>query len=97
MLIYFFPQLSYSSNNFFKPEHTIWKLFIIRRVHFRVIGVWMIFIEELYDVKSAAIHIKMNVSLFKIGRHGFPNAYFWMKFFDFTPRCIADALAMNLW
>lgn len=72
-------------------------MFIIRCVHFRVIGVWMIFVEELYDMKSTAIHIKMNVSLFKIGRYGFPNAYFWMKFFDFTQRRIADALTMNLW
>ena len=57
----------------------------------------MIFIEELYDMKSTAIHIKMNVSLFKIGSCGFSDPYFWMSFFNFTPRRIADALTMNLW
>ena len=70
----------YLSNNFFKSEHPHRKLFIILCIHFQVIRVWMIFVEELYDMKSTAIHIKMNVSLFKIGSYGFPDPYFWMIF-----------------
>lgn len=31
----------------------------------------VIFIEELYDLESALVHIKVDISLFKIRRHGY--------------------------
>ena len=66
-------------NNLFKPKHSVRKLLVLLfSIHFRIIGVLVIFVKELYDAKTTSVHIKMDIPLLEIGRYGFPNFHFWM-------------------
>ena len=54
-------------HSLFKPEHTIRKLIVCLLFrHIRVIRIRMVTVEKLYDMKAAAVHIEVDVSLFKI-------------------------------
>ena len=55
----------------------------------------MMAVKELYDMKSAAVYIEVDVPLLEIRRNGFPYLYFRMHLFNFAPRGISDAFTMN--
>ena len=60
-------------------KHSVRKLLVLLfSIHFRIIGVLVIFVKELYDVKTTSVHIKMDIPLLEIGRYSFPNFHFWM-------------------
>ena len=60
----------------FKPEHPVRELIVHRSSHIRVVRVWMVAVEELHDVKAAAVHIEMDVPLLKVRRDGLPDLDF---------------------
>ena len=43
---------------------------------YRIIGGLVIFVKELYDVKTTSVHIKMDVPLLKIRCDRFPHFHF---------------------
>ena len=53
-------------------------------------------VEELDDMEAATVHVKVDVSLFEIGRDRLTKANFRMKLFDLTPCGIANAFAVNM-
>ena len=81
----------------YKTKHSI----LIRLVgmfrQFRIVGIGMMAVEELNDMKPAAVNIKMNISTLKIRCNGFPYFYFRVQFFDCAPGGIADSPAVNFW
>ena len=85
------------SHSFFKPEHAILKLFIYLPLCIWIIWIRMMAIEKLNDMKPTTIHIKVDVPFFKIWRYRLPYNHFRMHFFHFTPCCIANPLAMNMY
>ena len=48
-------------------------------------GIFVFGIIEFHYVKTAAIHVKMNISLFKIRGNGFPNPCFRIQLFKLFP------------
>ena len=66
-------------NDLFKPEHSVRELLVqFFGAHFRVIWIWVIFVEKLHNVKAATINIKMNITLLKIRCDRFPYIHFRM-------------------
>ena len=66
-------------NDLFKPEHSVRELLVqFFGAHFRIIWIWVIFVEKLHNVKAAAINIKMNITLLKIRCDRFPHIHFRM-------------------
>lgn len=54
------------------------------------------FAEEFHNVKTAFVHIKMNIPLFKIGRVGFPNFCFRVQCLNGLPCSKTNTLAMAI-
>ena len=46
-------------------------------------------------MEPAAIHIEMNITLFKIGRAGLPDFHFRVQRFDCLPCRVTNPLAVN--
>ena len=46
-------------------------------------------------MKTAFIHIEMDVPLLEIRRNGLPDLHHWMQLFHSTPCRITDALAVE--
>ena len=73
-------------HHFFKPE----KIFSPRSGVFGVLIIMLIvatvmFIAKFDDVKAAFVHIKIDISFFKIRRYGFPYERFVMFLFNRVP------------
>ena len=51
---------------------------MIIRSTLRIIGVWMMAVVELNDMKTATVHIEVDVAFLKVGRYGFPYPDFGM-------------------
>ena len=49
-----------------KPEHAIWKLLIYLLCSIRIIRIRMMTIEELHNMKPAAINVEVNIAFFKV-------------------------------
>ncbi len=60
-------------HSFYESEHLI-RSFIL--FFGRCVWVNIVFAEKFNCRKSAFVDVKMNISLFKIGRAGFPNLRF---------------------
>ena len=78
----------------FKPKHPVRELFVHRSSHIRVVRVWMVAVEELHEVKAAAVHIEMDVPLLEIRRDGLPHLDLRVQLFHRTPCGIADAFGL---
>ena len=52
---------------------------------------------KLVDLKAAFVHVKMNVTLVKIGSAGLPNLCFRMQSLDRKPSTVSDPLAVFFW
>ncbi len=63
--------------------------------HLRIIRIRMMAVIELHDVESTAVHIEVDVSLFKIRRDSFPDGNLGMKLFYCAPCRITDTLAVH--
>ena len=61
-----------------------------------ILRVRMMGVKELHDMEPAAVHIKVDVTLFEIGRYGFPHLDLRIHFFYRTPCGIADSLAVSI-
>ena len=57
----------------------------------------VIFAEEFHNVKTAFVHIEMNVPLLKVRCVGFPYFRFRMQFFDGLPCGEANAFAVTIY
>lgn len=81
-----------------KLEHSFRKL-IIWFVHFSIgiIRIRVMTIIELYDMKTTAVHVKVDVSFFKIRSNRLPDSYLRMQPLDLTPGSITNSLAVHLW
>lgn len=62
---------------------------------FRRIGVFVLGIEEFHYVEAASIHIKMNISLFKIRGNGFPNFCVRVQLFNFFPNSLSHTTTLR--
>ena len=82
--------------SFFEPEHPGRKLFIHLFCRIRITGPGMMAVEEFHDVEPAAVHVKMDIPLFEIGRDCFPDLYFRMQALARLPCGIADTLAVDM-
>lgn len=56
----------------------------------------MMAVVKLNDMKSAAIHIEVDIPLLKIRRDGFPDSHLRMALLYCAPGSITDSLAMSL-
>ena len=54
-------------------------------------------VKEFNNLKPTAIHIKMNVTFFKIWRHGFPDFHLRKHLFNLTPSAVANSLTVAFW
>ncbi len=79
---------------FFKTEHPVRELIVQFIARVRIFRVRMIFVEKLYNIKSAAVDIEMDIPFFKIWSHRFPNLNFRMEFFHRAPCSESYALTM---
>ena len=61
----------------------------------RHIGVWMMLVEELNGMESAAVDIKMDIPAVEIRGAGFPHFYLWMHGLYGFPDGLANAFALN--
>ena len=77
--------IEFLSHSFFKPEHAIRKLLINLFRHFGIPGIRVMAVIEFHNMKSAAVDIKMNITLFKIGCDSFPELNLGMKLFHLAP------------
>ena len=59
------------------------------------IGVWMMLIEELNGMESAAVDIKMDIAAVEIRGAGFPDFYVWMHGLYGFPYDLTDTFALN--
>lgn len=86
-------------HNLYKPE----KVIIIRQglVIFASIAMYMrirvMFIVELYDMKSTLIHIEVDISLFEIRCDGFPKHSIRILCFNGFPSRKTNSLAVIFW
>lgn len=78
----------------FKPKHSIGELFINTAV--KSISHRMVTVEELNDMKTAAIDVKVDIPRFKIRRYRFPNLDLRIHSFDLTPSGVTDTFAVSL-
>ncbi len=81
----------------YKTKHTIRKLLVSLFGHFRIVGIGMVAVEKLHDMKPAAVDVKMYIAFLKIRCYGFPNLNLMMQFFNRTPGGIANTFAVNFW
>ena len=56
----------------------------------------MVTVEELNDMESAAIDVKVDISRFKIRRDRTPNLDLRIHSFDLTPSDVPDTFAVSL-
>ena len=77
--------IEFLSHSFFKPEHAIRKLLINLFRHFGIPGIRVMAVIEFHNMKSAAVDIKMNITLFKIGCDSFPELNLGMNLFHLSP------------
>lgn len=54
-------------------------------------------VKEFNNLKPTAIHIKMNLTFFKIWRHGFPDFHLRKHLFNLTPSAVANSLTVAFW
>ena len=80
----------------FKPEHSLRELLVYMLCHIGIVRVGVVRIIELHNMKPAAIHIEMNIALFKIRRDRFPDLDLRMHLLYLAPRRIADTPAVNM-
>ena len=59
------------------------------------IWVWMMLIEELNGMKTAAVDVKVDVATVEIRGAGFPHFNLWMHRFYGFPDGLADTFALN--
>lgn len=59
-------------------------------------GIWMMCVVELHNMKTAFIYIEVDVPCLKIGRHGFPYPNLRVKPLDLPPRTIPNPFAMDM-
>ena len=79
-----------------KPEHTLRELLVYMLRQFRIIRVWVVAVIEFHNMKAAAVHIKMNIPLFKIRSDRLPDLHLQMQLFHLAPSRIADTLAVHM-
>ena len=80
----------------FKPKHTIRELIIHFMIRIGLIGIRMMAVEELHNMKTTPINVKMNIPFLEIGRDGFPDCHLGMQPLHCTPRGITNSFAVNL-
>ena len=59
------------------------------------IGVWMMFVEKLNGMETAAIDVEVDIAAVEIWGTGFPHFYLWMHGLYGFPDGLADAFALN--
>ncbi|MCR5688769.1 MAG: hypothetical protein K6G71_00805, partial [Clostridiales bacterium] len=69
---------------FSKPEHPIRELLVNLFSRVRIIRIRMVAVVKLNNVKTATVHVKVDVPLLKIWRDGFPDSHFRVYLFDST-------------
>ena len=85
-------------HSFLKPEHPIEAIITIVSVLFtglRIMRVRVVTIVKLYDVKTAAVDIKVYITFLKVRRHSLPHGHFGMQLLNSAPRGLADAFAVH--
>ena len=82
-------------HSLFKPKHTIVELLIKVFRHIGVVRVEVMAVIELNYMKSAAVHIKVYIPLFKIRSDGLPDLHLRVELFHFSPLGISDTFAVD--
>ena len=59
------------------------------------IGVWVMLVEKLYGMETAAVDVEVDIAAVEIRGAGFPHFYFSMHGFYGFPDGLADTLALN--
>ena len=62
---------------------------------FRIVGVRMVSVEELYDMEAAFVYIEVDVPRFKVWCAGLPDYCFGIKPLDFMPCSSTDTLTVS--
>ena len=85
--------------SFFETEKAVFKAGRIIGTElvffFRLVRVWMLFVEILDNVKSALVDIEVDIPLFKIRSTCLPNFCFGVKSFNLSPNGLTYTLALN--
>ena len=84
-----------SLHSLLKPEHSLRKLLVHLLCRIGIIGIRMMAVIELHDMKAAAVHIEMDIPLLKIRRDGLPDGDLRVELLYSAPCRIPDALAVN--
>ena len=66
-----------------------------RRAVLRVVGVRVVGVEELHDMKAAPVHVEVDVPLLEVGGDGLPEVHLRVELFDSAPGGVADAPAVD--
>ena len=81
-------------HSLFKSEHSV--IHQVIRLYVRIVWVGMVSVEELDDMKSAAVDVEVDITLFKIRRDGLPDLHLRIHSLNLTPRGIADTFAVDM-
>ena len=87
----------YLFQSLLKSEHSVRKLLIRLLYYIGIVGIGMMVVEKLNNVKPASIDVKVNIAFLKVWCNGFPYCHFRVQLFHSTPRGVADAFAMRFW
>ena len=60
-----------------------------------IIGIRMMTVEELHNMKTTPIDVKMDISSLEIRSDGFPDCHLRMQTLHCTPCGVADSFAVN--
>ena len=72
-------RLKWRVHPLFKPKHAVRELFIHLLPGIGIVGIGMVAVVELHDMKPAAINVEVNIALLEIWRDGFPDLPFWIN------------------
>ena len=75
---------------FFKLKKTIFLVKLLRHI-----GVWMMLVEELNGMESAAVDVEVDIPAVEIRGTGFPHFYLWMHGLYSFPDGLTDTFALN--
>ena len=79
-----------SNHSLFKLKKSILLVELLRHI-----GVWMMLIEELNGMESAAVDVEVDIPAVEIRGAGFPHFYLWMHGLYGSPYGLTDTFALN--